>query len=145
MLEVGRQSGEMVTGERWEAATDEELVAAPPLGHTEGGQATDGAVHRRPAAEARTETEGAGTALEVELEPLRFGVEAHRELPQQQDRGRAQDAEPEPLDIGGAGIVADPVDDRVGPDADLQRPQRRRLVDELRVVVGPELLESSRG
>src|SRR5690606_41255679 len=71
-------------------------------------------------AEAAPEAEGAGALVEVEVVALGLGVEAVDEQAQQPGGAGPEDAEPEPLDVDGAGVVADPVDDRVAPGRDAQ-------------------------
>src|SRR5690606_30357202 len=66
------------------------------------------------------EAEGTGALVEVEVVALGLDVEAVDEQAQQPGGAGPEDAEPEPLDVDGAGVVADPVDDRVGPGRDAE-------------------------
>jgi len=100
-----------------------------PLAHGEGGgvlelrelephQPLDAADEGGVAAVALAETEALRGGAEVELEALRRRLERGDQVPQQEGGRRSEDAEPEGLDVGAAGVMADVVDDGVGPRAD---------------------------
>ena len=100
--------------ERRDAPADHQ-AAAVLLRHAEQDGALQRVDERGAALALQLDAQAAGEVGHVELEPVRVGVEAVGQAPQQQRRRRAEDAEPEQLDVAGAGIVADRVDDRVGP------------------------------
>ena len=114
-LQGVRQAGEVVAGERREPSPDRQAVAAEAAGESELAAAGDRAAERGVAAEAGAQAERAGALGDVELEAFRFGLEADREAAEEPGAGRADHAEPEALDVLGAGVVPDPVDDGVGP------------------------------
>ena len=67
---------------------------------------------------ADAEAERAGGAGDVELVAVGVAVEAGDEAAQQPRGRRPEHPEPEQLDVGRAGIVAAPVDDRIEPGVD---------------------------
>src|SRR5579872_3098651 len=67
---------------------------------------------------ASPQSEGAGRVLQVQGESFGLGVEAGHHPAQQPRRRGADDAQPELLDVPGAGIVAQGVDDWIGPGGD---------------------------
>ena len=76
-------------------------------------------------------------------------VELERQPSHQDDGGRTEDREPEPLDVGRPGIVAELIDHRIGPRLDLELRGRGVVVGPVRaggqvgrehVVQGPTLI-----
>ena len=61
------------------------------------------------------QAQGPGGLAQRHLEALGVLVEPGRDAPEQPGGARAEHAEPEPLDVGRAGIEAERVDDIVGP------------------------------
>ena len=115
-LQVARQLLDLAVAERRDAPADHQ-AAAVLLRHAEQHvrcSALTNAARRWP---VQLDAQAAGQVGHVELEAVRLGVEAVGEAPQEQRRRRAEDAEPEQLDIAGAGVVADRVDDRDRPRA----------------------------
>ena len=106
-----RQAQDLATGERRKLAAHGEGAVRPGLGHVELAAAGQGPHERRMTAAPGAQSESGRGGGQVEIEPLGGGVEPVGEVPDQPRRRRAQDAQPEPLDVGRSRVVAQGVDD----------------------------------
>ena len=84
-----------------------------------------------------TDTDLGGNVCEIEMGHTAVFVERIGEHPQHEGGRRAENPEPEPLDIASAGIVAEPIDQRIVPAQYVERwlldgRARRRLGERVR-------------
>ena len=105
---------DLAVAERRDPAAHEQAVGVV-LRHAEEHRALERVHEGRPALALQLDAEAPGQVRDVELEAVRVRLEPVGQPAQQQRRRRAQHAEPEQLDVAGAGVVADRVDDRVRP------------------------------
>ena len=109
---------ELAAGEVGEVAAQLDGPLVEDAAHAELDAAHEGPPESRRGAAAVREPEVACRLLEVDLRPVGLGVEGVRHPPQEPQDGRAEDGQPEPLRVVGAGIVADGVDGDVEPGLD---------------------------
>ena len=72
-----------------------------------------------------TDSDLGGNRCEIEMGHAAVFVERIGEHPQYEGGRGAENPQPEPLDIAGAGIVAEPIDQRIVPAQHMER----RLLD----------------
>ena len=81
-------------------------------GQPEADGALDGPVDGGVPALRCPQPEGAGGGPDVEVEPVGLAIQSVGHQPEEPGGRRAEDPEPELLDVAGAGVMADSVDDR---------------------------------
>ena len=89
-------------------------------GHSELADPAEGAHERGVTSPVVAEPDGGRRLDQVEVEAAGFLVEFVGEAAQQPAGAGAEDAEPEAFGVGGAGVVAEPVDERVLPGLDAE-------------------------
>ena len=115
MLAAACAAGAATSGGIWRR------TAMPPpahVGHAEHDAAVERLAERAVHAGRQRQPERVGGLLEVELVAVGERVEPGDEPAQQPRRCRAEDAEPEQLDVRAAGVVADGFDDGIVPGHD---------------------------
>ena len=117
-LEVAREPAQVATVHGRDVATDRDVAVPVVAREVELGEALEGAHDRRAGAVALAEPECVARVGDRELEALWLTVEAVGEVAEQQERGRAERGEPERLDVPRTRVVAQRVDQRVGPGLD---------------------------
>ena len=120
-LQRGRQPAHVARVDRRQVAAHGHRVAPVVAGEVELRQAVERAHDRRAVAVALPEPERLRRVGDGELDAAGVLVELAGEMAEQQHRGGSEGREPEGLDVGGAGIVAERVEQRVGPGLDRER------------------------
>jgi hypothetical protein len=122
-----RESVEMATGEWREPPVDAEDSGTLGSGQLETDAAREGPQKRGVATFTASQTEGPGRFVEIEVEAVGFGIESSHDPTQQPGACRTDDWQPELFDVPGAGIVAEGIDDGVGPRFDVECVRSVRL------------------
>ncbi len=96
----------------------EEHVFVARAREIEGREPEERAAQRRARRVSNPETEHPRRDRRINIETLGFALESVGDVPQEQHTCRSERREPEHLHVAAAGIVAERVDDRVGPGDD---------------------------
>jgi len=118
LLERRGKPVEVPTGERRDPPPDTEGAGTLWARQLEGDATGEGPLERGVATVAAPQTESPCRFVEVQVEAVRRGVEAGHDPAQEPGRRRTYDWQPELLDVPGPGIVAEGVDDGIGPRND---------------------------
>src|SRR4029453_703098 len=110
----------LAEGEWWQAAAPLQRRIRREPARAELAAAGDGAGEGAAGAAVAAEAERGGALVEVESVALGRSLEPVDEVAHEPRGRRAEDAKPEALDVAGPRVVADLVDDRIGPGKDLQ-------------------------
>ena len=98
----------------------QQAIVAPPPGEAESDTTMDRALHRPPSSQPGAESEQPSGVGQIELETVGLLLEARGQMPHEQHRSGAHDAQPEAFDVLGERIDTHPVDDGIGPGKNLQ-------------------------
>jgi len=104
----------------WQVAADLEGGGSAEAGHPELADPSQGAQERCVASAVQAEADGGGRVGQVQVEPVWAGVHSVSQSAEQPAGAGSEDPQPVGLDVGRAGVVAEPVDDRVDPGSDVE-------------------------
>ena len=138
-LEVRRQAAHVAAVDRRQVAADGDRAPPVVAREVELRQPRECPDDRRAVAVALAETERLRRVGDGQLQAGGRLVEPRRQVAEQQHGCRPERREPERLDVERAGIVAQRVEQRIGPGCDRERgghrflPARRRAAGEVKV------------
>jgi hypothetical protein len=122
-----RQPHDLAPVKRRQLAADSEHAVGTGLGQVELTAPGQGPHERGMAPPSRSEAKGLGGLCQWQVIAGRCLLEASRQPPQEPRGGGPENSEPELLDVLRPGIVAEGINDAVGPGADSERRREGRF------------------